>query len=330
MRTVAVAGTELAPLEPGSGALERSVLSWAAGLGSGFAVAFLDASENRGLPAEELSALRPDLLVLNNRPLWAERLPAGSPPVLHVLHNYEDAWGAGSEDDGRVREVLGRGRVAAVSPTLARHVRKRYALARPVAVVPAGVDSCFFEAEWTSGGAGPPLALFPNRLLEKKGVLLFLGVSRLLAPLGWRCVAFRHLAPWAAPTPEHSRLLAAIAGAPSVELAEAPSTREEMASWYARAAVALCPSTRPEGLGLSALEAQAVGTPVVTSGLGGLADATLSPNETLATFEAAPWAAAALRAACRGSCRRAREAVRQGWGEAGRAAFLATVEGAID
>ena len=165
MWKIAVVGTELAPLRESSGALERVVLAWVAGLERSpqrFEVTRLDADPLTGLPVGRLERSRPDLLILNNRPLWAEGTEL---PVLHVLHNYQDAWGAGADDQARVRRVLERGQVCAVSAALARHVEEAYRLPR-VGEVRVGVEACFFGEQWRGGG-GP--VLFPNRLLEEKG-----------------------------------------------------------------------------------------------------------------------------------------------------------------
>ncbi|MGO9195948.1 MAG: glycosyltransferase [Acidimicrobiales bacterium] len=294
MWKIAVVGTELAPLRESSGALERVVLAWVAGLERSpqrFEVTRLDADPLTGLPVGRLERSRPDLLILNNRPLWAEGTEL---PVLHVLHNYQDAWGAGADDQARVRRVLERGQVCAVSAALARHVEEAYRLPR-VGEVRVGVEACFFGEQWRGGG-GP--VLFPNRLLEKKGVRLFL---ELAAVLDRRCVMFRHLAPWPVPTGEQEILLRLIEASDAVELLGPPATRSEMAEQYATAGVVVCPSIRPEGLGLVALEAQAVGAPLVTSGLGGLAEATFAPNEVVRHLGVDAWRAAVERAAGRRS-----------------------------
>jgi glycosyltransferase involved in cell wall biosynthesis len=293
VRKIALVGTDLAPLRAGSGALERIVLAWGEALAAaGDRVLLLDGDRPGGPPLAELERERPDLVVLNNRPLWGERLGRG-PAVLNVMHNYEDAWGDGSGDSTRVSAALGRGTVAAVSPTLARHIERRFAPGRPVRPVATPIDDCFFATGW-AGGEG--IILFPNRLLEKKGVRLFLEVARLLSGRDRRFVLFRHLAPFPEPTVEQLALLEAVASSGAVELLGPPADRREMAAWYRRASAVLCPSLRPEGLGLAALEAQAVGAPLVTSGLGGLADATFSPNEVVAEPDPERWAAATARA----------------------------------
>ena len=162
--------------------------------------------------------------------------------------------------------------------------------------VRAAVEVGFFAEAWR--GRGGPV-VFPNRLLEKKGVRLFLEIAERLSERGHRCQMSRHLAPWSAPTSEQAALLELIEECGAVELLPPPVTRAAMAAWYASAGVIICPSVRPEGLGLVALEAQAVGAPLVTSGLGGLAEATFPPNEVVASLDPEEWCGAVGRALAR-------------------------------
>ncbi|MGO9558892.1 MAG: glycosyltransferase family 4 protein [Acidimicrobiales bacterium] len=308
MVKIAIVGTELAPLRAGSGALERVVRAWADGLAatSGIDVVCLDADPLSGLPLDQLAAACPDLLVLNNRPLWAERTDVA---ILHVLHNYPDAWGEQSQDNRRVRRALeGASGVAAVSSALARHVEEAYQLTRGVREVMVAVEEGFFGEAWR--GEGGPV-VFPNRLLEKKGVRLFLEIAELLSERGHRCQMSRHLAPWSMPTDEQASLLDLIKACGAVELLPPPATRAAMAAWYASAGVVVCPSVRPEGLGLVALEAQAVGAPLVTSGLGGLAEATFPPNEIVASLDPEEWCGAVERALARPTARGPRQRVEE-------------------
>lgn len=316
MARIVVSGTELARIDPDSGALERAVLAWCAGLRrAGHEVLVVDADPADDEPAGDgstgrllgrrIDAIDPDLVVLNNRPLWGEHLEH---PVLHLLHNYPDAWGAGTKDDGRVAAVLARHGAAAVSPTLARALEGRYGDGVSVGVVVVGVEECFFGVEW-HGDGGP--VLFPNRLLAKKGVRFFLDLARSLSRQGRRCVMFRHLAPFPDPIPEQRDLLRAIAACPAIELLEPPRSRAEMAAAYADAGVVVCPAIHPEGLGLVALEAQAVGAPIITSGRGGLADATFPPNEVVAALDVDTWMDAVRRADASGPSSQPGMAVRR-------------------
>ncbi len=323
MTKVAVVGTDLAPLHAAAGALERLAIGWAGSarrLDPRLEVFLVDGRGGPDAVAEAIATGGAALAVVNNRPLWAEAVGV---PVLHVLHNYPDAWGADGADPERLGAALRRGVVSAVSPALAAHVQSAFGLGDPVRVVSAGVEEVFFAERWRGEGGA---VLFPNRLLEKKGVRLFLEVARRLAPAGRRCVMFRHLAPFEEPSAEQQELLSLVAGAPSVELVEPAGSRAAMARRYAEAAVVLCPSIRPEGLGMVALEAEAVGAPVVTSGLGGLADATFEPNETVGDGDPDAWCDAVERALARPASVLPAMAVRRAHGEEVAArSFLALV-----
>jgi glycosyltransferase involved in cell wall biosynthesis len=247
----------------------------------------VDLPELTDPPALLLSSLTEDFVVLNNRPLWAEHVGV---PCFHVMHNYPGAWGTGSDDVARVHRVLARAAgIGAVSRSLAGHIEEAYRPGVPVREARVAVEEGFFEVEW-EGEGGP--VIFPNRLLEKKGVRFFLEVAEILAADGIACVMFRHVAPFVEPTPEQLELLDLIGRSRAVSLVDPPSTRGEMAQWYASAGAVVCCSTEREGLGLVALESQAVGAPLLTSGLGGLAEATLAPNPVVQGFSATRWAAA--------------------------------------
>ncbi|MGH9298265.1 MAG: glycosyltransferase family 4 protein [Acidimicrobiales bacterium] len=328
MTRIALVGTDLAPLRSSSGALERAVLGWGRALEltrPGWKVCPFEAPNGGAAPAGLSAWIRrfePDLVVFNNRPLWSESVEG---PVLHVLHNYPGAWSLGTIEEERIAAALERGAVA-VSPTLAREVSQRYHLAPAVGEVRVEVEESYW-GDLASWRRGEPLVLFPNRLLEKKGVRLFLEIAGLLATSGLRCVMFAHTAPFPRPTPEQRDLLDAIAACSAVELLDPPLTRLEMARWYARAGVVVCPSVEPEGLGMAALEAQAVGTPLVSSGLGGLRDATFPPNEIVGSMQASDWADAIRAGLGRTPSAETREQVRLAHGrEAARASFTSAVE----
>lgn len=319
---IAFVGTELGSLHDGNGALERVVRAWghSAEATAGVESILLEGDTDPSVRAARLESAAPDLVVFNNRPLWGAGVAS---PVVHILHNYPDAWGAGCEDAAMVRRELERALVAAVSPSLARHVSSRFGLGEAVVEVRVPVEDAFLTAHWH--GTGGPV-LFPHRVLEKKGVRFFLRLAEELARGGESAVAFSYISPWETPTAEQERLLAEMRDCPGVTLASPPVSRSEMAARYVEAAVVVCPSLRPEGLSLVALEAQAVGTPIVTSGRGGLADATLAPNEIVAEMDVDLWAAAVERARLRApDPRPSKEVARRHGTAAATASFLALV-----
>jgi glycosyltransferase involved in cell wall biosynthesis len=288
---IALVGTDMAPVHHEAGALERLLAGWATGLAAEHEVFVLsvpprsaresvgpgtgDAEILRFGRPEELRALvdkiRPDAVVLNNRPGWQELVAA---PTVHLFHNWPDAWDL--TDGTSPATLIGAAASAAVSRSLAATVAAN--LGRDpstVGIVPPFVDGQLFDI---ASRPEARLVLSPNRLMLKKGVAELVAASARPELHGWQVQITDYLSPWIAPTDEHRRLRALIAGAGTCTLIPPPADRAGMAALYARADVAVCPSIRPEGLGLSAVEAQAVGVPVVSSGRGGLSEATLLPE----------------------------------------------------
>lgn len=283
---ILLVGTEMAPVRPGAGALETLLCGWATALGPSHDVhvasvppsgdpppapppagaTWWDVPLPAGLPAV-VAAVAPDVVVLDNRPAWQCLVGART---LHLMHNWPDAWGAA----GSARAVGAAG-LAAVSHSLASAVAS--ATGRPpaeVSVVSPFVRDEFFQV---SAAPGATAVLSPNRLLEKKGVRQ-LAAARCAPGIAGRRVVFTdYLSPWVEPTAEHLALREVVRGS-GCELAPPPSSTALLARLVASAAVVVVPSTRPEGFGMAALEAQAAGVPAVTSGLGGLAEASLLPG----------------------------------------------------
>jgi D-inositol-3-phosphate glycosyltransferase len=207
--------------------------------------------------------------------------------TLGKVKNYSLARGESPEPPARLageEAVIGEAdRILAPSPEEAGHLVGLYG-ADPdrIRIVPPGVDHTIFvpgdraEARARLHLSGLKLALFVGRLQSHKGP----------------DVAIRTLAEAVARDPGTAAdLVLAIVGGPSgeragaevarlMELASAlgmsdrvmlfpPQPHARLADFYAAADVVLVPS-RSESFGLVALEAQACGTPVVASSVGGL------------------------------------------------------------
>jgi len=287
---IALVGTELAPLREGVGALETLLDGWGTQLArEGDEVHLVgapgtgDCARETGLHrhdldrgsglGELLARIDPEVVVLDNRPGWQEQVQA---PTLHLLHNWPDAWDLGGSDPAR---LVGRAGVAAMSAALAAAAASILGRDREsVAVVAPFVGDAFTRID---ADPTPGWVLAPNRLLAKKGVRQLVAASREPALAGKRIGITDFLSPWVAPTDEHLALRAAVTGAPRCELVPPPASREAMAVLVSRAEVVVVPSIGPEGFGMVAAEAQAVGVPVVSSGLGGLGEATLRPSRTV-------------------------------------------------
>jgi D-inositol-3-phosphate glycosyltransferase len=214
-------------------------------------------------------------------------------PLVASLHtlgkvkNYSLARGESPEPPARLsgeeRVIAEADRVLAVTPSEAAQLVGLYrADPEHVRIVPPGVDHELFaprsraEARERLHLAGLRLALYVGRLQPHKGP----------------DVAVRTMAEAVARDPDAARdLVLAIVGGPSgstqgaelariLELAGAlgvservmlfpPQPQPWLADFYAAADVVLVPS-RSESFGLVALEAQAVGTPVIAAAVGGL------------------------------------------------------------
>lgn len=335
---VALVGTELAPVLEGAGALETLLEGWGTQLAREGDEAHLvgapgtDPAAGEAAPrptgaapgsdvdragadrcgwarrlhrhdltagsdlGEILARIDPDVVVLDNRPGWQEQVRA---PTLHLLHNWPDAWELAGRDPGM---LVGRAGVAAVSGALAAAAASALGRDREgVAVVDPFVGDAFTRLD---ANPEPGWVLAPNRLLGKKGVRQLVAASHEPSLAAKRIGFTDFLSPWAAPTEEHRALRAAVAGAPRCELVPPPATRDAMAALVARAEVVVVPSIGPEGFGMVAAEAQAVGVPVVSSGLGGLIEATLPPGRIVDPSDAGALAEAIVAVGGVGSAAR--------------------------
>jgi len=308
---VAFVGTGLAPIAMNSGALERINVQWIRGLRQlGHTVTVIkwesDATLRTRAEVEKLESLlkevHANVYVMNNRPLWATLVDH---PVLQVLHNFPDAWGIPDASTVTNGFAPNNQHFAAVSNALSEEVSSR--LGQTCYTITVPVENIFFRKCWQPE---PGLILFPNRLMYKKGVTVAIEAAKLLGN-DWTFVFFDHIAPAREPTSEHIALRSAVKASSNSILVKSPSTRDEMANWFARSQVAICPSVQPEGLGLAALEAQAVGVPVVATREGGLSEAVLPPNSFIPTNDPQELADAIVRAANEFHGDRARQWVKQ-------------------
>jgi D-inositol-3-phosphate glycosyltransferase len=221
----------------------------------------------------------------STKEIWGVPLVA-SFHTLGKVKNYSLALGEPPEPDARLsgeeRVIADADRLVAATPAEAAQLVGLYrADADRIRVVPPGVDHALFFPR--------PRDQACARLHLSARLLLFVG--RLQVHKG-PDVAVRTLAEVIARDPERTQdVVLALVGGPSgtghgaevarlMDLASAlgvgervvffpPQPQARLADFYAAAEVVLVPS-RSESFGLVALEAQACGTPVVASGVGGL------------------------------------------------------------
>jgi len=300
--TIAIVGTELASVLNPTGGLERVVQLWSIGLAErGYRVLLVDRRPSEQPPrsatdggATVLSAddddLGPlldahgvDVVVCNNRPFTS----VGRRVRVDCFHNYPHGWDAsGIVDETALAAQLIRTTPTAVSAALADHIVHRFGLREGVvATTPPPIDPIFAATSHRGGGG----ILFPNRLMEKKGVRATLAALE-RAGLTERATFLDYTTPFLRTSAEFVELRQLIVDA-GATLAP-PCTPPQLAERYAAADLVIAVATEPEGLGLVPLEAQVVGAPLVTAGPGGLAEATFPPNLHCETAEVAELAVA--------------------------------------
>jgi spore coat protein SA len=238
-----------------------------------------------------LASLAPDIVHHHSRPsgLWLSA--GGAPKARQIisLHSMDYGWAFGyARWDRRVFNLGFKkaSRVLAVSDFIRAHAAERYPSIRSkAATVYNGVDGDLFRPEGEP--ADPPL-LYVGRVEERKGVHVLVEAFEQVISKQRPNTRLRIVGPnsyWnAQPSPYYRALAERCAANPRIELRGPTYDDQELAAIYRDSACTVVPSTFPEALGLTSLEAQASGVPVVVSNAGGLPE-TVSAGKSGMVFD---------------------------------------------
>ena len=262
---------------------------------------------DRGLPAVMLrglwhyegarrviAAIGPDIVHHHSRPggLWLSK--GGAPKARHVisLHSMEYGWAFGYA--GWDRRLFNWGfdaatRVLGVSNFIRAHAEERFPRIRSKSkTVYNGVDGTLFRPESDPSIHTDPPILYVGRVEQRKGVHVLVDAFEQVISKQRPNTRLRIVGPHSywneKPSPYYQALVERCKGNPRIELLAPTYDDQALAAIYRDSACTVVPSVFPEALGLTALEAQASGVPVVVSNAGGLPE-TVSAGKTGLVFD---------------------------------------------
>jgi len=227
-----------------------------------------------------LLKLNPDVVHVRSRvPGWVTELAYRTLPVEYRPVRVSTFHGFYSVN--RYSAVMTKGaRVIAVSHTISDHIQSAYGIPESrITVIPRGIDPVIYDPQritreereaqrrvWQVTDPDVPVLLLPGRFTRLKGHGLLLLALAELTDLPWVLV-------FLGDHEEHPGYTVEL-----LELAEklgvrgrllTPGHTDGMPLAYAAADLVLNTSTTPESFGRTAVEAMAMGRPVVVSGHGG-------------------------------------------------------------
>ena len=250
-----------------------------------------------------------DLVHARSRaPAWSAWLAAQrtGTPFITTFHG---TYGARTALKRAYNEVMTRGeRIIAISRFIARHVERVYGVdpAR-LCIIPRGVDTTLFDPAAVPPGRvaalrrqwgvaeGVPLVLLPGRLTRWKGQLVLVEA---MARLNRTDVAAVLLGSDQGRTGYRREVQAAIAARNLGSVVHMVEHCDDMAAALLAAHVVVSASTDPEAFGRIAIEAQAMGRPVIASDHGGARE-TVAPG--ISGWRIPPGDAGALAATLAGA-----------------------------
>ncbi len=238
-----------------------------------------------------LGMIAPDVVHHHSRPagLWLSKGGAPRAKQIISLHSMDYGWSFGyARWDRRLfnRGFAAATRVLGVSNFIREHAEQRYpSIAGKSRTVYNGVDGTLFRPPSSDppslagtsasfGETGSDLILYVGRVEERKGVHVLVDAFEQVISKQRPRSRLRIVGPhsyWdAEPSPYYQALRVRCAANPRIELRGPTYDDRELAGVYRDAIVSVIPSVFPEALGLTSLEAQASGVPVVVSDAGAL------------------------------------------------------------
>jgi glycosyltransferase involved in cell wall biosynthesis len=191
----------------------------------------------------------------------------------------------------RYNAIMARGeRVIAISDYVAEHIRSRYQVPpERLRMIPRGVDTAAFDpaaiseerraalAERWNLEPGTKVLMLPGRVVRRKGHTLLLRALERLPRRNFVCLMVGDVEGGSTYPGEVEGLIGAM---DLREVVRMVGACEDMPAAFSLADVVVVPSTlAPEPFGRVAVEAQAMGKPVVVTDIGGLGE-TLMPAAT--------------------------------------------------